>query len=452
MFETVLVANRGEIAARIVDVLRQNEIKSIAIYSEADAESPHVKRADKAICIGPAPVGQSYLNQDAIIQVAIAESVDAIHPGYGLLSENAGFARRCEDAGIRFIGPTSEVIEAMGDKVIARESAERAGVPVVPGSKGPITDIDAAHAIAEQIGYPVLVKAAGGGGGIGMALVKRASKLPRAIESCRDRGESSFGNASVYLEKYIESPRHIEVQVLFDQHGHGIHLFERECTLQRRHQKVIEEAPSPFVSTQNGLRDALCSAALKAAHAIGYRNAGTVEFVMAPSGEFYFIEMNTRLQVEHPVTEAITGVDLITWQLKIASGEKLSIAQDELKIQGAAVECRLYAEEPEKMFLPRPGEIGEFSPPEMDGVRVDSGVESGATVTQYYDPMIAKLTAHSDSRETALELAARALDQFKIEKLTTNRVFLGKVLRHPAVREGEFDTKWLERYAKGQLD
>jgi acetyl-CoA carboxylase biotin carboxylase subunit len=309
-----------------------------------------------------------------------------------------------------------------------------------------------AAAVADEIGYPVLVKAAGGGGGIGMALVKKPAKLARAIESCQDRGRSSFGNDAVYIEKFIESPRHIEVQVLFDHHGHGVHLFERECTLQRRHQKVVEEAPSPFVSSQPGLRDALCSAAMKAANAISYRNAGTVEFVMSPTGEFYFIEMNTRLQVEHPVTEAITGVDIIGWQLEIAAGAQLTLSQDVLAIEGASVECRLYAEEPEKMFLPRPGKIGRFEPPEMQGVRVDTGVQSGAEVTPHYDPMIAKLTTHAMDREGALDLAVEALESFLIEDLITNRIFLCKVLQHDAVRAAEFDTSWLERYAKGKID
>jgi len=452
MFHTILVANRGEIAKRIITVLRERDIRSIAIFSEADRNAPHVKAADVAICVGPAPVRESYLNQDAIIQIAKEHDAQAIHPGYGLLSENAGFARKCEDAGIQFIGPTPEVIESMGDKVIARTTAANAGVPVVPGSDGPVTDLDEAAIIADKIGYPVLVKAAGGGGGIGMALVKKPAKLTRAIESCQDRGRSSFGNDAVYIEKYIESPRHIEVQVLFDHHGHGIHLFERECTLQRRHQKVIEEAPSLFVSERPGLREQLCKAALSAAEAIGYRNAGTVEFVMSPSGEFYFIEMNTRLQVEHPVTEAITGVDLIGWQLDIAAGQPLSISQGDLSINGAAVECRLYAEEPEQRFLPRPGTLGVFTPPKIDGIRVDAGVESGAEVTPYYDPMIAKLTAHRGNRADALAAAADALEKFVIENLTTNRVFLTKVLRHGAVLAGDFDTGWLERYAKGKID
>ncbi|MCA9543200.1 MAG: ATP-grasp domain-containing protein, partial [Myxococcales bacterium] len=324
MFEKVLIANRGEIAHRIAQVLRAHGVRSVAVYSEADAQAPHVKAADEAICIGPPPVAQSYLNQAKILEVARQTGAQAIHPGYGLLSENAGFARAVAEAGLVFVGPTPEAIEGMGDKAQARATAQAAGVPVVPGSDGPVTDDAHAAALAEAMGYPVLVKAAAGGGGIGMQQVKKAAKLKRALQSCRDRGASSFGNDAVYLEKYIESPRHIEVQVLFDHHGHGVHLFERECTLQRRHQKVVEEAPSPFVERTPGLREGLTQAALAAARAIGYRNAGTVEFIVGPDGQFYFIEMNTRLQVEHPVTEAIFGVDLVREQIRVAAGEGMS--------------------------------------------------------------------------------------------------------------------------------
>ena len=450
MFKKVLIANRGEIAHRIVHVLKSRGVASVAVYSEADAGTPHVKAADEAVIIGPAPVAQSYLNQDAILAAARETGAEAIHPGYGLLSENAGFARRCAEEGIVFIGPTAEVIEQMGDKVAARTTAAAAGVPVVPGSDGPIDDDDTAAALAEQIGYPVLVKAAGGGGGIGMALVKKPTKLARALASCRDRGASSFGNPTIYLEKFIEQPRHIEVQVLFDQHGHGIHLFERECSLQRRHQKVIEEAPSPFVSSTPGLREALCEAALAAARAIGYRNAGTVEFVVSPDGDFYFIEMNTRLQVEHQVTEAITGVDLIGWQLDIAAGAHLTLAQSDISIDGAAIECRLYAEDPAKRFLPRPGHIERFVPPAGEGIRVDSGVGPDQEITPYYDPMIAKLLAHGPSREAATSRARAALEAWVIEPLTTNRVFLHQVLGEDAFVTAQFDTGWLERYVKGK--
>jgi acetyl-CoA carboxylase biotin carboxylase subunit len=447
-FRKVLIANRGEIACRIAAVLRARGIASVAVYSEADAGAPHRHAADEAVLIGPPPVAKSYLDQDAILEAARRTGAEAIHPGYGLLSENTGFARRIVEAGVVFIGPTPEAIDAMGDKAAARRTAKAAGVPVVPGSDGPVDDDAEAERIAEQIGYPVLVKAAGGGGGIGMAQVPKPDKLARALESCRDRGRSSFGNPAVYLEKYIERPRHIEVQVLFDHHGHGVHLFERECTLQRRHQKVIEEAPSPFVTAHPDIREGLTAAALKAASAIGYRNAGTVEFVVGQDGSFYFIEMNTRLQVEHPVTEAITGVDLIGWQLDIAAGAPLTLRQEDLRISGAAVECRMYAEDPAKGFIPRPGRIGRFVPPSGPGIRVDAGVGPDQEVTPYYDPLIAKLVAAAGTRAEALERARAALLAFEIEGLTNNAAFLAEVLATPEVRAGEFDTGWLERYVK----
>ena len=449
MFEKVLIANRGEIACRVAAVLAERGIRSVAVYSEADADAPHVRAADEAVAIGPPPVAQSYLDQDAILAAARDTGAQAIHPGYGLLSENADFARRCATDGIVFVGPTPEVIDGMGDKAQARATAARAGVPVVPGSDGPVND-DEAAALAESVGYPVLVKAAAGGGGIGMAVVKKPAKLARALASCRDRGRSSFGDDTVYLEKLVEHPRHIEVQVLFDHHGNGIHLFERECTLQRRHQKVVEEAPSPFVSTRPDLRRGLTDAAMAAARAIGYRNAGTVEFIVDPDGRFYFIEMNTRLQVEHPVTEAITGVDLIGWQLDIAAGAPLTVQQSHLAIDGAAVEVRLYAEDPDRKFMPRPGHIGRFEPPTGPGIRVDAGVGPDQDVTPYYDPMVAKLSAHGPDRHTALDRCRAALDAFVIEGLTTNRAFLAEILGHADVRAGDFHTGWLEAYAKGR--
>ncbi len=449
VFDKVLIANRGEIAARIISVLKARGIGTVAVYSDADADAPHVALADEAVRIGPAPVRDSYLNQDAIFDAAHSTKADAIHPGYGLLSENAGFSRRCAESGPVFIGPGPGVIDAMGDKARARATAQAAGVPVVPGSDGPVDDAEAA-AIAERMGYPLLVKAAGGGGGIGMQLVKKASKLERALASCRDRGASSFGNAAVYIEKFIESPRHIEVQVLFDQHGNGVHLFERECTLQRRHQKVVEEAPSPFVQAHPHIREQICGAAMAAASAIGYVNAGTVEFVMGPDGDFYFIEMNTRLQVEHPVTEAITGVDLINWQVDIAAGAKLTLDQSALAIDGHAIECRIYAEDPDKRFLPRPGTLGRFEAPTGEGIRVDAGYGSGQEVTPYYDPMLAKLIAHGPDRGTATARAQGALERFVIEGVTTNRDFVRAVLAEPAFAAGQFDTGWLETYAKGR--
>ena len=449
-FRKVLIANRGEIACRIAQVLRQRGVASVAVCSEADARARHTQLADEVVPIGPPPVAQSYLNQDAVIEAALRTGAEAIHPGYGLLSENAGFARRVADAGLVFIGPTPEAIVAMGDKAQARAAALRSGCPIVPGSDGPIEDDAEAAAIAESLGYPVLVKAAGGGGGIGMAIVEQPDKLARALTSCRDRGRSSFGNPAVYLEKYITRPRHIEVQVLFDHHGHGVHLFERECSVQRRHQKVIEEAPSPFVSRTPGLREGLTRAALAAAGSIGYRNAGTVEFVVGQDGGFYFIEMNTRLQVEHPITEAISGVDLIGWQLDIAAGAPLTIQQSDLSIRGAAIECRLYAEDAEKGFIPRPGHIDAFVPPTGEGVRFDTGVGPDTDVTPYYDPMIAKLVTSGPDRATATTRAIDALASMTMTGLTSNREFLRSVLAEPAFATADYDTGWLERLVKAR--
>lgn len=449
MFKKVLIANRGEIACRIASVLRSRGIPSVAIYSEADAEAPHRHAADEAVCVGPPPVSQSYLNQAAILDACAQLGVDAVHPGYGLLSEHIGFAQALEAAGITFIGPSAEAIEAMGDKAKARAIAAEAGVPVVPGSPGPVTD-EEAPAIAEQIGYPVLIKAAGGGGGIGMTVVKKPEKLARGLTSCRDRGRSSFDNPEIYLEKYIESPRHIEVQILADTHGHAVHLFERECTLQRRHQKVIEEAPSPFVCAHPELRAGLTEAALKLVNAIGYYNAGTVEFIVAPDGSFYFIEMNTRLQVEHPVTEAITGVDIIGWQLDIAAGAHLTVQQADLAIDGAAIECRIYAEDPDKKFMPSPGTLDAFSPPSGPGVRVDAGYAAGQVVTPYYDPMLAKLIVEGESRAAATAATAEALAQFEITGLASNINFLARVIDTDTFATADFDTGWLERFAKGK--
>lgn len=448
MFDKVLIANRGEIACRIAAVLAKRGIKSVAVYSEADAEAVHTRAADEAIAIGPSPARESYLNQDAVIAAAKATGAQAIHPGYGLLSENAGFARRCAAEGIVFIGPTPEVIEGMGDKAKARATAEAAGVPVVPGSDGPVESLEEAEAIAERIGYPVLVKAAAGGGGIGMTVVKKPARLGKALDSCRDRGLSSFGSGTVYLEKYIENPRHIEVQILFDHHGHGVHLFERECTLQRRHQKVIEEAPSPFVSERPELRERITGAAMAAARAIGYRNAGTVEFIVSQEGEFYFIETNTRLQVEHPVTEAITGVDLIGAQLDIAFGEPLTLQQADLEITGHAIECRIYAEDPDRKFVPRPGPVGRFEPPTVEGVHVDAGIGPNQQVTHFYDPMVAKLIAVGSTREEATARARAGLDGFIIETLTTNRAFLIEVLDTDVFKSHSYDTGWLQRWNK----
>lgn len=448
MFKTVLIANRGEIALRIIEVLNAHGIRTIAVYSEADADAPHVNAADHAVCIGPPMVRESYLNADKIIEVALNNDADAIHPGYGLLSENSNFAKDCASAGIVFIGPKPDVIDVMGDKASARMAAEKAGVPVVPGSDGVLKTVEEAESLADKLGYPVLIKASGGGGGIGMALVKKPGKLARAFQSCQDRGASSFGNSDVYMEKYIENPRHIEVQVLGDQNGNIIHLFERECTLQRRHQKVIEEAPSAFVNENSGMRARLCDAAVALAREVGYENAGTVEFIADKYGNFYFIEMNTRLQVEHPVTEMVTNIDLITWQLKVASGQPLTLTQSDVSLSGHAIECRLYAEDPSNRFFPKPGGIEVFNWPKLPNTRVDPGFKAPSTVTPYYDPMVAKMSAVGRDRASAIETMRSLLKAVEISPLVTNQSFLIEVMKTGDYQQNQVDTTWLERFAK----
>ncbi len=448
MFSKVLIANRGEIAARIIETCKKLGIASVAVYSEADAGAPHTELADEAYLVGPAHVTQSYLNMEKILELAKESGCDAIHPGYGLLSENAEFIEAVEAAGITFVGPSSKSVTLMGDKAQAREFAQRAGVPVVPGSEGEIDGEDAAVEFAENFGYPVLVKAAAGGGGIGMKVATKEKKLRKAVAECMRRGESSFGNPAIYLERYVENPRHIEVQVLADKHGNAVHLFERECSVQRRHQKVIEEAPSPFVEKNDGLRQRMTDAALALVRESGYVNAGTVEFIVDADANFYFIEMNTRLQVEHPVTEMITGVDLVELQLRVAAGEALPISQDDLAINGHSVECRIYAENPEKMFMPAPGEIGAYSEPEGEGVRIDSGVKANWKVTPFYDPMVSKVTTHGKDRAEATSRMLGALDDYTIEGLTTNLEMHKLVLNSTEFTEADFHTSWLEGWMK----
>lgn len=444
MFDTILVANRGEIAARIIRTCREMGIRTIAVYSEADREAPHVIAADEAVEIGPAHVTKSYLKQEAILAAAEQHDVDAIHPGYGLMSENPEFVRAVEKAGITFIGPRPEVMELMGDKACARDFAEKAGVPVVPGSDGPVEDQEEAREIADSLGYPVLVKASAGGGGIGMNLAKTEKKLKKAIKTSIRRAESAFGDPRFYIEKYIENPRHVEIQVLADEKGHAIHLFERECSVQRRHQKVIEEAPSPAAETFEGLREEMGKAALALVEASEYTNAGTVEFIVSPNGDFYFIEMNTRLQVEHPTTEMITGLDLVEWQIRIAAGEALTVKQEDLSIDGHSVQCRIYAENPEKRFMPAPGAITDWVEPSGEGVRVDAGVAGGMKVTPYYDPLIAKVITHGATRDAAIDRMKQALTDFEIGELTTNRSMHLTVMDHPDFRAGDVHTGWLE--------
>ncbi len=444
MFQRVLIANRGEIAARIARTLKRMGIHSIAIYSEADQGAPHTQIADEAHLVGPAHVLESYLNTQRILEIARETGADAIHPGYGLLSENAEFVAAVEAAGIKFIGPSTDTMQLMGDKAQARAFAKSAGVPVVPGSDGPVTDEQQALKIAEEIGYPLLVKASAGGGGIGMNLAKNEKGLLKAIQQSQRRAQSAFGNAEFYLERFITRPRHIEIQVFGDTHGNVVHLFERECTIQRRHQKVIEEAPSPTMERFDDLRERMTRAAVDLARAAGYVNAGTVEFIVDDTGNFYFIEMNTRLQVEHTITEMITGTDLVEWQLRIAAGEPLPMTQQELQINGHAFECRIYAENPAKIFMPSPGYIGAYIEPQGEGIRVDSGVKADWEVTPFYDPLISKVIAHGPDRPQAIARMKHALVDYTINNLITNKSMHLEVLSDSDFLAGEFHTGWLE--------
>lgn len=448
MFKKLLIANRGEISRRIGAVARGMGISTVAVYSDADADLPFVKEADEAVRLGPAPAKDSYLNIPAILEAAKKTGAQAVHPGYGFVSENAEFARTCTEAGITFVGPPPEAMLRMKDKSQARKLVAAAGVPVVPGTEDVVPDVGSAVAAAERIGYPVLCKAAGGGGGIGMAAAKDPAELEKVFRQCTDRAKAAFGREGVYLERYFPAPRHIEVQILGDHHGHLIHCLERECSIQRRHQKVVEEAPSPlFADGKNAeVAQKLFTAAVTAAKAFGYANAGTVEFLYS-DGNVYFIEMNARLQVEHPVTELTTGLDLIGWQLRIASGEKLTVRQEDVKRQGAALEFRIYAEDPVK-FFPSPGPLKVYVPPQGEGVRLDSGYAEGNTVTPNYDPMIAKLIVSGATRAQAIERSIKALEQFRIEGIKTNIPLHLRILKDPAFAEGRLDTRFLENHAK----
>lgn len=442
MFRKVLIANRGEIARRVIRTCKRLGIGTVAVYSDADADALHVREADEAVRIGPPPVAQSYLQVDAIVQAALATGADAVHPGYGLLSEQPAFARAVREAGIKFIGPSADAIAAMGSKIAARSMMKTAGVPIVPGTDGAV-DLSEALSFAEQIGYPVMLKAAHGGGGIGMQVVHNADELSKVFTSNQSRAKAYFGNGEMFVEKVVESPRHIEIQVLFDEHGNGVFLWERECSVQRRHQKVIEEAPSPFVDDE--LRRAMGQAALKAAQTIGYSNVGTVEFLVDSAKQFYFLEMNTRLQVEHPVTEMITGLDLVELQLKISNGAVLPFTQSDVSLVGHAIECRVYAEDPEKM-LPSPGTIEQLTLPTGEGVRNDVGVESGSKVTPYYDPMIGKLIVHAPSRSEAIRRMADALSSYAVTGIKTNLPLLRKVMDSDAFARGDTTTDFLQKW------
>jgi acetyl-CoA carboxylase, biotin carboxylase subunit len=442
MFKKVLVANRGEIALRVIRACRELGVETVAVYSEADRESLHVRFADDDVCIGPAPARESYLRIPRIIAAAEITGADAIHPGYGFLAENAEFAETCEASNITFIGPTAEQIRQMGDKSAARRAMSEVGVPIVPGTPGPVEDPDDALHLARDIGFPVIIKAAAGGGGKGMRVAKDADEFLRSFSLARSEALSAFGSGDVYVEKYLARPRHIEFQILGDKHGNVIHLGERDCSVQRRHQKLIEEAPSPVLTA--ALRHAMGADAVRGAKAIEYVGAGTVEMLLDEDGKYYFMEMNTRIQVEHPVTEMLTGVDLVKEQIRVAAGEPLSIRETP-ELRGHVIECRINAEDPSRGFQPSPGRIDVFHPPGGPGVRLDTHVYAGYTVPPYYDSLLAKLIVQGRDRQEALRRMHMALESFIIEGVTTTISFLARVMMHEKFQRGDVDTKFLER-------
>jgi acetyl-CoA carboxylase biotin carboxylase subunit len=438
----ILIANRGEIALRIIKTCHEMGIETIAIYSEADKEMPFVKAATKAVCVGEPPVNKSYLQTDKILKIAKSENVDSIHPGYGFLSENAAFAKQVINENIIFIGPNPDTIELMGDKIVSRQTMEKAGVPVIPGSCFALKDSEEACRLAEAIGYPVMLKASGGGGGIGMVLCENEQTLVKSYAQVRSRAMAYFGSDAVFIEKYIANARHVEVQVFGDIFGNIVHLFERDCSIQRRHQKVVEESPAPNMS--DSVRQKMYETALIAARAVNYTNAGTIEFIVDGDGNFYFLEMNTRLQVEHPVTEMITGLDLIKWQILVAQGERLPLLQPELVSKGHAIEFRLYAEDPVR-FLPSPGKLTKFQWKLEEGVRIDAGYEEGGTVTHFYDPMIAKCIFHSETRQAALKIAESFFREVKISGIQTNAPLFLNILADEDFQNGLYTTSFLTK-------
>ena len=444
MIQKILIANRGEIALRIVRACRELGIKTLAVYSEADVQSLHVQLADEAICIGGPQSADSYLRADRIISAAEIGDVDAIHPGYGFLSENAKFAEQCESCNVKFIGPKSKSIKMMGDKAVAKETVRKAGVPTVPGSDGPIDSETEAVKTARKIGYPVIIKAVAGGGGRGMRIAHNDVSFAKEFHVARNEAEKAFGNGKVYIEKYIEKPRHIEFQILADSHGHILHLGERDCSVQRRHQKLIEESPSPFLNAD--LRKKMGKAAIRAATAAEYENAGTIEFLVDAKGNYYFIEMNTRIQVEHPVTEEVTGIDLIKQQIRVANGEKLDFDQGDIKFEKHAIECRINAEDPARGFVPSPGTIGLYYSPGGHGVRVDSHAYSGYTIPPYYDSMIGKLICFGSTRKVALERAYRALSEYLIRGIKTTIPLHKAIMSDPVFIEGKATTSYMEEF------
>ena len=450
MINKILVANRGEIALRVMRSCREMNIKTVAVFSEADRKSMHVRYADEAYHIGPAPSVESYLHIDKIIDVAKKSNADAIHPGYGFLSENAAFADRCEKEGFIFIGPSSFAIATMGDKLTARKTMTDAGVPVVPGTSEELSDENAAHEIAKEIGLPIMIKASAGGGGKGMRLVYKEDEIINAVRAAKSEAKSAFGNDTIYIEKYIESPHHIEFQILADKHGNVIHLFERECSVQRRHQKVIEETPSPLMNPE--IREEMGKTAVAAAKAVNYHGAGTVEFIVDEDLNYYFLEMNTRLQVEHPITEIVVGVDLVKEQINIANGQKLTLKQNELRQDGHAIECRIYAEDTDNNFMPSPGKINHITEPLGLGIRHDGYVYEGYEIPLFYDPLISKLIVWAKTRDEAIQRMKRALYAYKITGVKTTIKFLEKIMDTPAFKEGKYNTHFIEDHKKLLLE
>lgn len=442
MIKKLLIANRGEIAVRIIETCKAMGIETVAIYSEADADALFVRLADESYLIGPPKVNESYLKTDKILEIAKDTKVDAIHPGYGFVSENGAFVRQCEQAGIRFIGPKADVMEQMGDKIQARNVMEKAGVPVIPGTKEGVTE-ETAKQKAGEIGYPIMLKASAGGGGIGMQVVHSDEELEKVFSSNADRAEQFFGNGTMFMEKVIEDARHIEIQVMADEHGNVVHLFERDCSVQRRNQKVVEEAPSPFISATT--RERMGEIAKKAAKEIGYTNAGTIEFLVDNDENFYFLEMNTRIQVEHAITEEITKQDIVRMQIDVAQGKELAVQQEDLTINGHAIEMRIYAEDPIR-FFPSPGTITTYQAPSGEHIRLESGIEEGTKITPFYDPMVSKLVVWGATREEAMNLALHALEDYQIEGIKTNLPMLKEVIQHPAFQKGEVTTDFVSEH------
>ena len=443
MLKKVLIANRGEIAVRIIRTCREMGIPTVAVYSEADKDSLHTKLADEAICIGPAQSNKSYLNMKNILEAAVLTGSDSIHPGFGFLAENAKFAKMCEESNLKFIGPSYNVIELMGNKSNSKDLMKANEVPVIPGSDGSIKSIKEAMDIANKIGYPIMIKAAAGGGGKGIRLVKSESELDEAYNIVKQEAKVSFNDDEIYIEKFIEEPHHVEIQVLADEYGNSVHLGERDCSIQRKNQKILEESPSPIIDEK--LREEMGKAALKAVKAAKYSNAGTIEFLVDKYGKFYFMEMNTRIQVEHPVTEWVTGLDIVKEQIKIASGEKLGYKQKDIQFRGHAIECRINAENPDKNFMPCPGEIKELNLPGGNGVRIDTAVYTGYKIPPTYDSMIAKIIVHSDTRQDAIAKMKRALDECVIDGIDTNIDFLYKILENKNFVKGNFDTSFIQK-------